>query len=95
MLGGLSVISKGLGEALKNTPIGGATPIDSFLIDSGNNIKSFGNEISDNSVNQLTDSKDCDVALFSSSIDKIRDMYNSSMEFLFADDGLHYRKLPS
>lgn len=95
VLGGLSVISKGLGEALKNTPIGGATPIDSFLIDSGNNIKSFGNEISDNSVNQLTDSKDCDVALFSSSIDKIRDMHNSSMEFLFADDGLHYRKLPS
>lgn len=95
VLGGLSFVSKGLGEALKSTPIGGVTPIDGFLIDSGSNIESFGNEISDSSINQLTDSKDCDVRLFSNSIDKIRDMYNGSMEFLFTDDGLCYRELPS
>ena len=95
LLGGLSLISKGLGEALKNTPIGDATPIDSFLIDGGNSIKNFGNEISDNSVNRLIDSKDCDVRIFSDSIDKISTICNGSMEFLFTEDGLHFRELPS
>lgn len=95
VLGGLSFMAKGLGDVLKNTPIGDATSIDSFLIDGGRSIESLGNEISDNSMNQLTGSKDCDVRLFSNSIDRIRDLYNGSMEFVLTDDGLHYRELPS
>lgn len=95
VLGGLSFVAKGFGYVLEKTPIGDATPIDDFLIDSGNNIESFSNEISDNLVNQLIDSKDCDVRIFSNSIDRIKDMYNGSMEFLFSDDGLYYRELPS
>lgn len=95
VLGGLSFITKGLGDALKSTPIGDATPIDSFLIDGGKTIENFSNEISDNSVNQLTESKDCDVRVFSNSIDRIKDMYKGSTEFIFADDGLYYRELPS
>lgn len=95
VLGGLSFFTKGLGGVLKDTPIGDATPIDDFLIDSSNNIENFGSKISDNSVNQLTDFRDCDVRVFSNSIDRIRDMYNGSMEFVFADDGLRYRELPS
>lgn len=95
VLGGLSFVAKGFGYVLEKTPIGDATPIDNFLIDSGNNIEGFSNEISDNLVNQLIDSKDCDVRIFSNSIDRIRDMYNGSMEFLFSDNGLYYRELPS
>ena len=95
VLGGLSFVAKGFGYVLEKTPIGDATPIDNFLIDSGNNIEGFSNEISDNLVNQLVDSKDCDVRIFSNSIDRIRDMYNGSMEFLFSDNGLYYRELPS
>lgn len=95
VLGGLSFITKGLGDALKSTPIGDATSIDSFLIDGGKTIENFSNEISDNSVNQLTESKDCDVRVFSNSIDRIKEMYKGSTEFIFADDGLYYRELPS
>lgn len=86
--------AKGLGDVLKNTPIGEATPIDSFLIDGGNSIESFGNEISDNSVSQLAGSKNCDVRIFSDSIDRINEMNKGSMEFLFTDDGVYYRELP-
>lgn len=95
VLGGLSFITKGLGDVLSNTPIGDTTSINDFLIDSGKNMESFSSEISDKSVNQLAESKDCDVRVFSDSIDKIRDMYNGAMEYVFTDEGIHYRELPS
>lgn len=89
LLGGLSLVSKKLGEAVAATPVGDRTRIDEALGDASDDIGEFNGMQSEQLVQKLHQAKSLNILPFIDGLDSINSLYNKPMQLLADRDSVY------
>ena len=89
LLGGVSGASKALGDLVSHTPLGEMTPIDDALLDAGDSVEKFNDDVSDSLLKQLRKVKSPGITPFQDGITGLNRLHNDPMAIVADSEGVY------